>query len=295
MKIEAYYMDGGFEAYDSESHFNSTGSLGGANCMIVYSVHGDPNEGLWVRYLAYDVSEGMQKAGHDSPCAPLRGRIDVQVLDSDDMARIAWVAIDGQKRYFRLSPDQPLVDGFKFDANHEIYVGSKDSAATRDRAVDLYRILHGGEEQAGVLAREPDERDEDYDKRIAEMMGWDVDVLTAIVAEVEDAEWEEENDRLAESGDPEEMAEALAAAYDPTAARDDAPVEGQDADETPGAVSELGAVRSSAPAPAWAVPAEVDIDSDGGGDPDGLGEPYPEFDDAPEGFDGGCDDAPDFG
>ena len=216
MKIEVYYLDGRFESYDTESHFNAAGVAGTTNCMVVYSVQGDAESGLWVRYYAYDAAEGMQRAGHESPCAPLRGRVDVQVLDASDMDSIAWVAIDGQKRYYRLAPGQPLVDGFKFDVNHEIYVGSKDLAATRARAYDLYRVLRGGENEGGALTRGDGESDADFETRIASMIGWDASALAAVVSEMEETAWAEENEKMIESGDPEQMAEALAAAYDPS-------------------------------------------------------------------------------
>ena len=212
MKIEAYYLDGRFETYDTESHFNASGSVGDSNCMVMYAVHGDVKTGLWVRYSAYDVSETMQMAGRDNPCPPLRGRVDVQVLDAEDMDGIAWVAVDGLKRYFRLAAGQPLIDGFKFDTNHEIFVGSRESAAIREKTYDLYRVLRGGAEAAGALSREPHETDEAFEARVAEMMGWDARALSVVVAEEELKEWQEDSYDAAGFGGPERMAEELGAA-----------------------------------------------------------------------------------
>lgn len=244
MKIEAYYLDGRFEAYDTESHFNASGAVGDSNCMVMYAVRGDVKTGLWVRYSAYDVSETMQMACHDNPCPPLRGRVDVQVLDADDMDGIAWVAVDGLKRYFRLGSGQPLIDGFKFDTNHEIFVGSRESAAIREKAYDLYRVLRGRAEVPGALSREPHESDEAFEARVAEMMGWDTEALLAVVAEEELREWEEDGYDAVGYGCSEQMAEELEATCRPSAANGEKGGRSEVAEDDSGL---------KAPTPAWAL------------------------------------------
>lgn len=185
MKIEAYYIDGRFEVYDTEAHFNGTNALGGgANCMTTYSVKGLNDDGLWISYSFYDVSESLSVAGHDVQCATLQRVIDVQVLDEDDFKGIAWISIDGVKRYFRLREGEKLINGFKFETANDIHVGTKEVAAIEDKAFDLYLVLHGEGTCPGTMRREPGESEDDFNARIAEVIGWPADVLMRAVDEV---------------------------------------------------------------------------------------------------------------
>lgn len=185
MKIEAYYIDGRFEVYDTEAHFNGTNALGGgANCMTTYSVKGLSDDGLWISYSFYDVSESLSVAGHDAQCATLQRVIDVQVLDEDDFKGIAWISIDGVKRYFRLQEGERLINGFKFETANDIHVGTKEVAAIEEKAFDLYMVLHGEGICPGTMRREPGESEDDFNARIAKVIGWPADVLMRAVDEV---------------------------------------------------------------------------------------------------------------
>ena len=185
MKIEAYYIDGRFEVYDTEAHFNGTNALGGgANCMTTYSVKGLNDDGLWISYSFYDVSESLSVAGHAAQCATLQRVIDVQVLDEDDFKGVAWISIDGVKRYFRLREGEKLINGFKFETANDIHVGTKEVAAIEDKAFDLYMVLHGEGTCPGTMRREPGESEYDFNARIAEVIGWPADVLMRAVDEV---------------------------------------------------------------------------------------------------------------
>ncbi len=274
MKIEAYYLDGRFEVYDTEAHFNASSALGAANCMTTYSIKGASTDGLWVTYSFYDISESRSFAGHDAQCAPLQRAVDVQVLDEEDLKGVAWILVDGLKRFFRLHEGEPLIDGFRFDTTCDVYVGTRELAAIEDKAFDAYMVLHGEGTRVGAMPREENETEEQFNARIASRMGWPTDVLMKTIENVRDRSLWDEEDGVedssdsapafgSESGDAPFVAEGVVlSASAPAAAESESP-------ETP-------------PAPAWAAtPAH-----EGTGEAD-EGESMPEFDDEDEdGWDG---------
>ncbi len=286
MKIEVYYMDGRFEIYDTEAHFNATSALGGGgNCMTTYAIKGAGGDGLWLSYSFYDVSESLSVAGHDAQCATLQRAVDVQVLDGDDLARVAWVSIDGVKRFFRLHEGEPLIDGFKFETSNEIYVGSRDVAAIEDKAFDLYMVLHGEASRPGAMPREDGEDEDSYNARIAKLIGWPADLLMRAVQTVRERdEWVEED------GVEDDPAEAAAIAYEGAPAHDPDGVPVVDlASEAAEEPSTAEKPTPDAPAvPLWAAASAAQPQPDAAADePDFADddEPMPEFDD---------DDMPEF-
>lgn len=253
MKIEAYYLDGRFEVYDTEAHFNGTNALGGgANCMTTYSVKGLSNDGLWISYSFYDVTESLSVAGHDAQCATLQRVVDVQVLDEDDFKDIAWISVDGIKRYFRLQEGEDLIDGFKFETANDIHVGSREVAAVEDKAFDLYMVLHGEDTRPASMKREEGESEDEFNARIAKRIGWPVDVLMRTIETVQ-----ARTDYMEEDGTVDD-----AHAVDPcfVGADDGGEIIGEAImfDDSPSVPDALSGDPANSATPLWATPTATD-------------------------------------
>jgi len=185
MKLTAYYLDGRVEEYNTDAHYSTAGLFGSANVGVVsYSLYMDSiDDGLWMQFRYYDSGEALSLPvkGKNGYGAQMVQKMYYPILTKDDLAQVAFVECDGTRILWRAEPDAPLVNGIKFAIQSELFVNGKDNSSLEQRAVDLFRLYRGitenGEKAEPRMPKKPTESIEEWEKRIADHIGWDYGTL----------------------------------------------------------------------------------------------------------------------
>jgi len=185
MKIQAFYLTGEVQEFDTQSMFNAGGLCLNRAGLVFFSLeYTNPEVGMWLRYRYFNIeSATVTDDEYPAPRPTLHSKY--QLLDLNDIKNIAWVELDGKKIITRVG--NSLVNNIKFDSYSTLLSTSEPGTPFNVQACETFMGLVGNESRDGLLPRKPNESEYEYHCRVADSMGWNYDTLAPFLEAFDNA------------------------------------------------------------------------------------------------------------
>ena len=201
MKVIAYYKDGSMEEYDTDSRFSDTNLFRtpgtcGVSCKLDLS---NLQYGIYVEFWQHDLSDPVeirvdpndpsQKKNFKQVVSRIRYFGHDQVLDLNRLSAAKSVYANDKMVLYRVQENGKLVIWQRFTQLCELYLSSVDKLSYIEMAAQLFMLLKGfADDESQKMLRVPivprlndNEPEDQWNRRIADIMGWDLGELLDIV------------------------------------------------------------------------------------------------------------------
>ena len=182
MKVKIFFLDGRISEQDTSVLYN-TGTIpkDAPYTWEAMLCADDLKDGLWIRCRSCNNAITEKRMGHAAPIVSWEDRFDYQILDIDELKEVGRVEVDGTTILWRVGVDGTLVNSVKFKMQSDMFASQSSDMAINEQAVTLWRALVGQDGATPIISRNEGESQTDYERRVAETMGWDYATLSKFI------------------------------------------------------------------------------------------------------------------